>query len=145
MSDKRPEDTYKQIEVILLWYWEHGSKDQSIEQLLGSRDRLAILSFRLAQIAAQHKRDYNGAFFLKTIKVERSAQAIMKSGLKYNKAKGDALLENENFYKMELDRESDAYEADLLLRQVNQCLQAMQQRIAYINKEKQDLSQNIRQ
>lgn len=129
------ESTYKEIKDILLWYRLHGASSHAID-LLENRDKLAILSMRLAEIVGDAKGDYNSAYFMRIINVAREKQVQIQKKLAYNKAEVKALLDSELFYKDEMEKESSSFKNDVLLRQLNQVLSAMQQRISYANKEK---------
>jgi hypothetical protein len=58
-----------------------------------------------------------------------------------NKSENDAMLQAEELIKKELESESNAYKADLLLRQINKVLDAMQQRISILRREAEQTSQ----
>lgn len=123
------------ISKIINWYFKESSKCQDINILLASRDKLSVLSFRLAEITANEKRDYNLSYFKRKIEVCRSTQQMINAKMKFNQAENKALLDNEGFYKDEILKEALAYKMDVLLRQCNKILEAMNQRIAHLKDE----------
>ena len=134
VSISKSEQTYQDISDILTWYEENSTKE-SIEAILHAKDRLAVLSFRLAEIASVSKREYNGAYFIRKINVARKTQELQKQGMAYNKADTESMLKNELFYRNEILSEARTYKDDLVLRQVNKVLDSMQQRIAFMRSE----------
>jgi len=131
-------DTLKEIELILSSYFLKGSSMQ-INELLDLRDKLAIHSYRLAEYTAGTKTTYNASYFNRKISVLKETQNIINAR-KLSKAQAtvDAELANEELFEMEQIDEANAYKHDLLLKQVNQVLSAMQQRISYLKKEKDE-------
>ncbi len=124
----------KKISDIILHYGDNGSSD-SIDSLLQQRDELATLSFRLAEISSNSKRDYNGAYFIRKVNIARNIQELQKQGMSYNKADAESLIKNEKFYRNEILKEAEAYKMDLLLKQCNKVLDAMSQRISYMKQD----------
>ena len=130
-------NTLVEIEKILSEYFKHGST-QSIDHLLETQDRLAIHSYRLAEMAGVFQTDYNQSIFIRKINVNRQTMNIIKAK-KLSKAQAqlEADLDNENLFEDELNKQGQAYTADLLLGQVNRVLSAIQQRISYLKTEKE--------
>jgi len=123
-----------EIVKLIEWYKVNGGS-QSISAILDCRDKLAVLSFRLAQQASESKNEYNAKYFQRKVNVARSVQRMMSESMAYNKADAKALIENEDYYQKEIQKEAEAYQYDLLLKQVNKVLDAMQQRISYLKGE----------
>jgi|SRR3990172_11433804 len=126
----------KKITDIIIHYGDNSHSD-SIDSILRQRDELATLSFRLAEMSADSKRGYNGAYFIRKVNIARKVQELQKQGMAYNKADTEALLKNEKFYLAEILNEAEAYKMDILLRQCNKILDAMSQRISHLKIEMQ--------
>ena len=129
-------DTIKEIELILADYFQKGSS-QDIEGLMLWQDKLSIHSYRLAQLTADSKTDYNGNYFIRKITVNKQQQAMI-STRKISKAQAnlEADILSEDLFKKELESEGLTYKYEMLLNQVNKVLSAMQQRISYLKTEK---------
>jgi len=120
--------------------YERSIESQNLSGLIALRDRLAINSYRLAQESSEMKRDYNHAYFIRKISINKCTQGfITNKKLPKNKAETLSLIENEEIYAKEIELESMAYQYDLLLRQVNKILEAMAQRISYLKTEKENV------
>ena len=129
------EKTLKNIKNILTWY--HQSKgNQEIRDFLDRRDKLAIWSFRLAELAADLKIDYNAKYFIRKINVAKNKQAYINEKKSAVVAENLATLDFQEVWDEMIQAEAEAYRADVLLRQVNKVLDAMNQRIAFMKSEK---------
>jgi hypothetical protein len=136
-------DTLNRITQIIDKY-ESSIRSQDIEGLIVLRDHLAINSYRLAQEAAELKKDYNSTYFIRKISVNKSTQGIIgEKKLPMNKATLEATIANEDIYKQEQELESAAYQLDLLLRQSNKVLEAMSQRISYLKTERENAHKGV--
>jgi len=129
---KEATETIPEISSLVQWYYENAKKDIAIETLLSAQDRLAGLSYSLAYYAGECKDHYNQSYFIRKIEHSRKKQAIMNGGKSATAADTEATIENEANYKDELSKEAESYQADLLLKQVNKILSAMQQRISFL-------------
>ena len=109
-----------------------------INELLDLQDRLSIHSYRLAEKSADAKTDYNGLYFIKEISLQRDIRNRMKGNISKAAAtvEAETTPDAEERFKAELEAEAEAYKLDLLLKQVNKVLSAMQQRISYLKEEK---------
>jgi hypothetical protein len=125
-----------EISKILTWYKAQGATT-TIERLLKAKDRLAVDSFYLAEQAAEMKLEYNQAYFQRKIEVCRVKQGLINDGLAVNKADIHSIIETEGLFNAEMLREASAYKMDLLIRQVNITIRAIEQRISYMKQEKQ--------
>lgn len=129
-----------EIEKIITDYSKRGDK-MGPDEILKLRDRLAASSFYFASYAGELKEVYNLNYFQKKIAVLRETQNLIKAGNPVNKSENDAMLQAEELIRKELESESNAYKADLLLRQINKVLDAMQQRISILRREAEQTSQ----
>ena len=130
--------TIESIERLLAEYYNKGA-GQHITELLDIQDKLAIHSYRLAEMAANAKNEYNGCYFIRKISVGKNVQGLMNSR-KISKAQAqvEADIMSEEDFKAELDAEGEAYKYDMLVGQTNKVLSAIQQRISYLKTEKQN-------
>ena len=117
---------------IIVAYSSSCKTGITIEVAMRMRDYLAAQSYFLAELAAGKKKEYNERYFLRKVSVLREEQNLLKLGSTQGKAKSAAELANEDHIQAEMDSEAEAYRADIMLRQVNQVLNAMQQRIAFL-------------
>ena len=131
-----PSETIQAIEAHLSWYHTKGS-GAHVPELLDHQDRLAIHSYRLAEMAGDQKQDFNSCYYMRKISISKQTQAIIFEK-KTSKAQAEIEATNENAEKIELEliSEGQAFKYDLLLKQVNRVLSAMQQRISYLKQEK---------
>jgi len=128
-------DIFKEAEKIIDWYIKNSNREQSINIILTARDRLAGYSYYIAQQVAETKTEYNLAYYIRKIQVNKSTQGFINNKIAISKAKIDAELENEALIKTEIELEAQTYRADLLLKQINKILDAISQRIAYLKVE----------
>lgn len=124
----------EKIKEILTWYYKSGST-ASIDQLIKKQDELAVWSCNLAEYCGELKGQYNRDFFIRKIEVLKEKQNLINAGSAIGKADADALIEKEMEFRQELESETNAYKADILLKQVNKVLSSFQQRIAYARQE----------
>ena len=129
------EKTLKNIKEILTWYHK-SSGNQEVNDFLDRRDKLAIWSFRLAELAADLKIDYNAKYFIRKINVAKNKQAYINEKKSATEAENLATLDFQEVWDEMIQAEAEAYRADVLLRQVNKVLEAMNQRIAFMKTEK---------
>lgn len=132
-------DTLKEIETYLADYFKRGSS-MAVPELLDIQDRLSIHSYRLAEMSADAKSDFNGLYFIRKIFVNRDIHNRMKAKLSKAAAtvEAEATPEAEEKMKAELEAEAEAYKFQVLLDQVNKVLSAIQQRISYLKQEHKD-------
>ncbi len=126
-------ETIPAIADIIDFYHKNSVK-MGISDLLRLRDNLAARSYHLAEECAKIKLSYNEAYFIRKIGVARAKNALMNqhSGIK---AESLAMVEGESLFNDEIQAEAAAYRIDLLLKQVNAVLRAMEQRIAHLRTE----------
>ena len=130
------EETLKLIAEQIEWYTKHSS-NATIDQILDSRDKLAGYSYHLATLAADLKIEYNSTYFIKTINVAKTQQALMIKGSGLGQAKLDAILKHQEAYNAQIEAEADAYRADILLKSVYKVLDARSQRISVLKQERE--------
>lgn len=114
--------------------YEGTSATMPIVELLRVQDKLSTYLYRLAEEAAEAKKDYNWAYFTRKVAINRSKQALINK-MAVNKSEIMAETENKDKLEAEITEEALAYKLDLLLRQGNKVLSAMQQRISYLKQE----------
>jgi len=120
----------------LEWY-EFESDTASIDQLLGFQDRVSIMSFNLARIAAISKGSYLRAYFNR--KLDFSTSKIKHMDLKNSAAKAEELanIETQGVRLCEIEAAQAAHIIELELKQINKVLSAVQQRISFEKAEKE--------
>jgi len=125
----------KKILSELEWY-EFESDTATIEQLLGFQDRVSIMSYYLARIAAQTKGSYLRAYFNR--KLDFSTSKLKHMDLKNSGAKSEELanIDNKDLKLAEIDAAQAAHVIELELKQINKVLSACQQRISFEKTEK---------
>jgi len=126
-----------EIERILSWY-KVKCQECDLSTLMASRDKLSVLSYDLAKDVAIAQTNYNSAHFIRRISVNRTANNLIKEKMAVNKANIEAIEANQAHYQNESTKESEAFMNNILLKQVNQVLAAMQQRISLQTKELQN-------
>lgn len=140
MKQEIIESTYKEIGDIIGWYAINNTNSHP-EDILDKRDKLAVLSYRLAEIVGDAKGNYNSAYFMKVIQVAREKQVLIEKNLAYNKAEVKAIIESEAFFEDAIEKETVSFKNDILLKQLNRVLDAMNQRLSFANKEKRTSDQ----
>jgi len=134
--------TVDEIAKVINWY-DDNYRTSSIEDLLASRDKIAVLSFRLAEQCGDSKKEYNVRRFIKKIEFSRQKQEFMNSGSSGIKADAEATDATEMQYREELEHEAIGFKMDLILRQTNKILEAMNQRISHLKKEKENSKHQV--
>jgi len=125
----------EEVGKIMHWYYKSAGKNADINALLGARDRLSTLSYNVAHITGDFKDDYNSKYYIKKIEHNVAKQAYMSHGANGTEAEVDAIAKNKDNARAAADAESASFKIDLILKQINQVLQAMQQRLSFLIKE----------
>lgn len=132
-----------EVESIITWWYEN-SQTASIEEKIRKQDELSVYSWYLAKDSADLKKDYNVDAFMYSINVDRITQRIIEEK-KLSKAKAeiDSKLINKDLYEKYLSSQALSYKLDILIKQVNRILSAMQQNISYDKTEKQNAHRTV--
>lgn len=125
----------EKINEYLNWYSNHLNT-QSIESLLKIQDRIAIVSYRMAEELAEIKRDYNLTYFARRIEFNKAKNRMIIENKKNYEADALAMIETEHIQKDEVEFESAGYRIEVLLKQLNKIMDSLQQRISYLKTEK---------
>lgn len=128
------EEVFELIARDIEWY-HNNCKTPDTSKLLSVRDHLATLSYNLAFISADFKSNYNYHYYIRKIEVSKKKQGFIKGGIKIGEAEVDSIIAGAKHIKAELEAEAASYKVDLLLKQVNKILEAMNQRIAFARAE----------
>lgn len=112
----------------------------NISVILDLKDKICAWSFRFAELAADLKITYNDFYFIRRINVAKTRQALIKNGSTIGAADTDALIKHEESYKQEQEYESLSYKADIMLRQTNIIIQAIQQRVSWLKIESKEFN-----
>ena len=127
----------EQITEVIQAYNE-SYKDLSIDNLLNAKDKLVTLNFNLAEEVAEAKKSYNYGYYIRKINIVKAKNRYINQGTSATAAEAKALEEFAGDLKIELDREAISYRMDLLLRQSNKVVDAIQHRISFLKIEKQN-------
>ena len=127
----------EQITEVIQAYNE-SYKDLSIDNLLNAKDKLVTLNFNLAEEVAEAKKSYNYGYYIRKINIVKAKNRYINQGTSATAAEAKALEEFAGDLKIELDREAISYRMDLLLKQSNKVVDAIQQRISFLKIEKQN-------
>lgn len=127
------EKVVHEIDKIVRWY--ATDENHTPDELFKEYTRLTGYLWFFADYVAGQKWAYNAAYFTRKIGVIREQSNLVKTGLAVNKAEAEATLANEDQYKIELEREAEAYRAELLLRQGNRVADCMRSKLSYMKKE----------
>lgn len=130
-----------EIKKILNWYYKHSSS-ASITDLLDNQDKLSIWACNLGEFAGELFGQFNNQYLIRRIGIAKTKQALIKNGSAIGKADSEALIENEEYYRQEIQSQIDAYTADILLKQTNKVMDAMRTRISYLKTERENVSNN---
>jgi len=132
----------KIINTLQAYIKEYNSIRDSgnISLILDIKDNICAWSFRFAELTADIKISYNDLYFIRRINVAKTRQALIKQGSTIGAADTDALVKHEESYKAEQEYESLSYKADLMLRQTNVIVRAIEQRISYLKFEQNKLN-----
>ena len=131
------DETLLKIHELLHDYVKNNTTN-SIDYLLDIQDKLCIWGMRLAEITADCKTTYNYQYFIRKIHVSKQIQNLIKQGTRIGQASNSAIADNEEVFNAEQESESIAYKADLILKQLNKSLSAIQQRISHLKYERQN-------
>jgi hypothetical protein len=135
-------NTLDEISKIISWWigLEKGFTD--IEMLNYTQQKLSGYSYYLAEQAAEMKQEYNKGYYMRKINISKSKNAYINQKKSATHAESLALIDHKSDYENEIKNEALAHRLDLLLKQVNHILAAIQQRISYLKQEMQH-SRNI--
>lgn len=131
------ETVFQQIREIMQWYYDTSASDTDIADLINQKDRLAVLSFYLAEESAKAKRIYNRSYYIRKIEVSKAKHGMMASKRTRTLGEAEALSTSENaeLFSKEMEHEAMSYMLDTLLRQINHILMAMRDRFTWLKSE----------
>lgn len=129
------EDIYNKISEIMVWYGEF-SRIAFPDELLDKRDELAVLSFHLAEKTGNSGIEKDNSYFIRVINIAKYQDSLLEKDVPFNKSETKSLLQNESYYRDAMQKKSISNKNDILLKQVNIVLFAMDKRIDYAMKEK---------
>ena len=112
-------------------YYNDG-KTWNVGMCMDFQDDLSCLAFELAEELATAKEDYNGKYFIRKIGVSKKSHELINKGNAVNKSEIQAIVENEDNFKIEQISEAFAYRMDILLKQTNKVLDSVRQRISHL-------------
>lgn len=107
----------------------------NISLILELKDKILGWSFRFAELTADLKIDYNERYFIRKIATAKTKHALIRNGTTIGKAESESMIEHEVEYKSEQVIEGLSYKADILLRQTNMIIRAIEQRVSWLKVE----------
>ena len=116
------------------WYGNNSAK-ANINQLLEAKDKLVTLNYNIAEEVAEAKRIYNYSYYIRKISISKSKNSYINQGHSATKSESIATEEQAEKLEQEINNESYALKIELLLRQSNKVVDAMQQRISVLKSE----------
>jgi hypothetical protein len=128
---------YSDIDKILNWYFTESSKCLTIATFLSARDKLSVLSYRLAEECADNHLEANKAEGTLKVRAAKKTDEGLNEKMAFNKAQLKSVIDNEAIILEEKEKESISKKSQLLLGQVNKVLDAMNQRISHLSRERQ--------
>ena len=120
----------------MLSYYKSNYKNLEINNLLDFQDKLSINSYFLAEEVAKIKAEYNFDYYNRKIEFSKSKQGFINQSKKNYEADNLASIETQQLLNTEVEFESVGFRLELLLKQVNKILSAVNQRISYLKFEK---------
>ncbi len=124
----------EKINVIINWYHQK-SASASPDDLLKCKDKLVTYNYNLAELVAEYSKNYHKNYYIRKLTVARMKNAYIKNGEAVGKAESLATEEAAEAFDNELESEALAMRLELLLRQSNKVVDAIQQRISYLKTE----------
>ena len=107
----------------------------NISLILDLKDQICAWSFRFAELTADLKIEYNQRYFIRKIATAKTKHALIRNGTTIGKAESESMIEHEVEYKTEQEIEGLSYKADILLRQTNMIIRAIEQRVSWLKVE----------
>ena len=107
----------------------------NISLILDLKDKICAWSFRFAELTADLKIDYNEKYFIRKIATAKTKHALIRNDMTIGKADAESMIEHETEYKSEQEIEGLSYKADIMLRQTNMIVRAIEQRVSWLKVE----------
>jgi len=122
------------IGKIVSWY-NTNCKSATPVQLLDCKDTLVTLNYNLAETVADMTKDYHKSYYIRKMAIAVKKNAFIKNGEAIGKAESLATEEAAEQFENELEFEALALRFELLLKQSNKIVDAIQQRVSYLKVE----------
>ena len=107
----------------------------NISLILDLKDKICAWSFRFAELTADLKIEYNQRYFIRKIATAKTKHALIRNDMTIGKADAESMIEHETEYKSEQEIEGLSYKADIMLRQTNMIIRAIEQRVSWLKVE----------
>jgi hypothetical protein len=131
-------ETIKEIGIIIN-LWTNLQKDYNdIDNLLYMQQKLSGYSYTLACDCAEFKKDYNFAYFWRKINLNKHKNTYIGLGHSATSAESMAIERTEEELRKEIETEATAFKAEMILKQINQILGSLTQRVSYLKKESEN-------
>lgn len=128
------EEILKKVGDVISWYQENYNTE-NIHLLLRSKDNLVTLNYNLAEEVAEHKKLYNIHYFIRKIAINKTKNSYINQKKSAVESQNIAEIEQADKLEAELEAEAISFRLDLLLKQSNKIVDAMQQRISFMRYE----------
>ena len=133
---KEIEETLEQIQKSVGWYHNKNKSNSfggaTIDNLLKVKSQLVTLNYRLAELSANVKSEYNNSYYIRKIKVVQAKNLHISKGEAISKAESLATEEQAEHFQTEIEWEAMSYKLDLMLRQSNIVVRDIEQRISVL-------------
>lgn len=120
------------------WYGKH-STGATLDQLLECKDKLVGYNYHLAELVSEYFLNYSKCYYIRKIKIARIKNVLIKNKTAITHAESIATEQAANEFEQEVENEAMAQRLDNLLRQSNKVVDAIQQRISVLKKEREEI------
>jgi len=127
------EKVLDEINKVVIWYGK--TKNPNPSDLMEQYKKLSGYLWFYASYVADVKGEYNQKYFIRKIETVKEKDRLVKKDMAVNRAEIEALLATEDQYFVEMEAESLAYKADLLLKQGNRVADCIRTNISLLKKE----------
>lgn len=124
----------EKIGKLVEWY-NSNCKSATPVQLLDCKDLLVTFNYNLAEQVADMTKDYHKSYYIRKMAIAVKKNAYIKNGEAIGKAESLATEDAAEQFESELEYEAMALRFELLLKQSNKVVDALQQRISYLKVE----------
>jgi len=128
------EKIINRITEIVQWYGKNNNPTP--DTLMDAYKKITGYLWYFAEHVASTKGEYNQAYFMRKIETIREKDRLVKMKMAVNKADIEAMLSTEDQFMIEIEAETIAYKADLLLKQGNKVADCMRTHISLLKTEK---------
>lgn len=129
------DEILEEIRKSINWYRDNV-KTIDVDKLMKLKSHLVTYNYNLAEGLAEMKEAYNTAYYIRKIETAKQKNAYMNQSYAASKAESIAMEDQQERFQDEIQKESMAYQVELLLRQSNKVVEDITQRISVLKLEK---------